>query len=212
MSADAKKNLAVLVSGGGTNLQAIIDGTESGRINGRVVLVVSSNADAYALVRAESRGIPTAVCALKDFVTREKRDEKITELLIRANADYVILAGYLGILTAAPLSAFGGRIVNIHPALLPKYGGKNCFGLNVHRQVLAAGEAFTGATVHFVDSGVDTGLIIASESIEVLPSDTPESLQKRLLENVENRLIASVTADLCDGKISVKDGKVVYKK
>lgn len=208
-----KKRLAVLVSGGGTNMQSIIDACERGEINGSVVAVVSSNDEAYALKRAEKHNIPAFVCSLGGGATREERDEKILKILGEYRADYVILAGYLGILTDKLLCAYDFRILNIHPALLPSYGGKSFFGLNVHKAVIADGCKKSGATVHFVGrGGIDTGLIIAQESLDVLPDDTPESLQRRILDNIEHKLFVRVIKDLCDGKIGVENNTVIYNK
>ncbi len=208
-----KKRLAVLVSGGGTNMQSIIDATERGEIDGSVVVVISSNEEAFALKRAEKHNIPAFVCSLKNGVSREERDNKILALLNEYRADYVILAGYLGILTDSLIVAYDNRILNIHPALLPAYGGKSFFGLNVHKAVIADKCKYSGATVHFVGrGGIDTGLIIAQEKLEVLPADTPESLQRRILDNIEHKLFVRVIRDLCAGKIRVEKDKVIYGK
>ncbi len=208
-----KKRLAVLVSGGGTNMQSIIDATERGEIDGSVVVVISSNEEAFALKRAEKHNIPAFVCSLKNGVSREERDNKILALLDEYRADYVILAGYLGILTDSLIAAYDNRILNIHPALLPAYGGKSFFGLNVHKAVIADKCKYSGATVHFVGrGGIDTGLIIAQEKLEVLPADTPESLQRRILDNIEHKLFVRVIRDLCAGKIRVEKDKVIYDK
>ena len=208
-----KKRLAVLVSGGGTNMQSIIDATERGEISGSVVVVISSNSEAYALERAKKHGIDSFVCSLKEYQSREERDGKIIEILEKYRADYVILAGYLGILTDELIAKYDNKIINIHPALLPAYGGKSFFGLNVHKAVIADKCKKSGATVHFVGSGgIDTGLIIAQQSLDVLESDTPESLQERILENIEHKLFPRVIKDLCDGKIRVEGDEVIYDK
>lgn len=215
MSADKnKKRLAVLVSGGGTNMQSIIDATERGEINASVVVVISSNDKAFALKRAENHGIPSFVCALCNYNgSREERDKAILGILNEYRADYVILAGYLGIVSDAILRKYENRIINIHPALLPDYGGKSFFGLNVHRAVIADKCRYSGATVHFVGmGGIDTGLIIAQEKLEVLPSDTPESLQERILSTIEHKLFTRVIKDLCDGRIRVENDEVIYSK
>ena len=194
-----KKNLGVLVSGGGSNLQAVIDAAQNGEINGRIAVVISSNPSAYGITRAQNHNIPSAVAALADFDgNRPLRDARIVETLRWYNVDYVILAGYLGVLTEPLLLAYKDRIINIHPSLLPKFGGVGLHGLNVHRAVLAAGEKTSGATVHFVEEGVDTGRIIAQESLDVLPSDTPESLQTRILDQIEHKLLVRVVGDLCN--------------
>lgn len=207
-----KKNLVVLVSGGGTNMAAILESIDRGEICGEVKAVVSSSPDAYALTRAKERGIPAYVCALRDYESREARDEQVLRICREANADYILLAGYLGIVTYVLLHAYPYKIVNIHPALLPKFGGKGFFGIHVHEAVLAAGERESGATVHFVDAGTDTGAIIAQGKVPVLADDTPQTLQKRVLDNVEHKLFPRVVRDLCADKISVQNGKVIYTK
>ncbi len=207
-----KKRLAVLVSGGGSNMQAILDNTLSGNINAEIVAVISSNADAYALIRAKNYNIPAFVCCLKDYSSPFERDNYILSILDKYRADYVLLAGYLGIISQNLVKKYKNRIVNIHPALLPKFGGKNYHGLNVHKAVIEAGEKRSGATVHFVDENIDTGLIIASQGLDVLPGDTPESLQSRILNEIEHKLFVSVVKDLCDDKIWVENNRVIYKK
>lgn len=207
-----RKRLAVFVSGGGTNMQSIIDNCENGVINGEVALVISSNDSAYALSRAKNHSIPAFVCKLTDFSDKEARDEKILLLLLKYNIDFCLLAGYLGIITSVIIDKFPNRVINIHPALLPKFGGENCYGLNVHKQVIEAGEKESGATVHFVDCGTDTGLIIDKMNLPVEIGDTAESLQKRILETIEHKLFTRVIKDLCDDKIFVINGKVVYNK
>lgn len=211
MSLKAKKRIGVLVSGGGTNMQSIIDKTLSEEINGEVCVVISSNADAYALQRAKNHGIESAIAPLKNYSSREERDEYIKQILDSFQVDYVLLAGYLGIVTKVLVDSYKNKIINIHPALLPKFGGANFHGLNVHKAVITAGEKQSGATVHFVDENIDTGLIIKSDSLDVLETDTAESLQERILNTIEHKLFGSVVKDLCDDKISVVDNKVVFK-
>lgn len=203
-----KKNLVALVSGGGSNLAAILESIDRGEINGEVRAVISSNKEAYALTRAKERNIPAYVCALGDYASREERDRAILEILLKYDCDYCLLAGYLGIISPFLIDEYPYKIVNIHPALLPKFGGKGFHGIHVHEAVIAAGEKESGATVHFVDSGTDTGLIIAQRSLSVQRGDTPESLQKRILDNIEHRLFPQVVSLLCDDKVSVKNGKV----
>lgn len=193
--------LGVLISGGGSNLQAILDAIETGEINGSVAVVISSNAEAYGLERAKKYGVPVLVAALKDYGSREARDGAVLQSLEKHGAEYVILAGYLGILTPPLINAFENRILNIHPALLPKFGGAGLHGLHVHEAVIAAGEAVSGATVHFVDENIDTGRIVAQESLKILPSDTPESLQARILTEIEHKLLVRVVKNLCEGEI-----------
>lgn len=181
-------------------MQAVIDAVKAGRINARVCAVISSNYEAGGITKANAAGIPAYVCALKDFDCAENRDKKIIEIALSAGADLIVLAGYLGICSPALVKAFPKKIINIHPALLPKYGGKGFFGLNVHRAVIEAGEKVSGATVHYADEGTDTGEIIACKQVPVLPSDTPETLQKRVLEQAEHKLLIEVLEKLCKDK------------
>lgn len=174
--------VGVLISGGGTDLQSIIDAG----IN--VVRVISGKEDAYGLTRAEKAGIPNMAVTAKMYPDIEKRMEKIAEILTEDKCDLIVLAGYLSILTDNLLKRFNHRVINIHPALLPKHGGKGCYGINVHRMVLEAGDKVSGATVHYVDEGVDTGKIILQREVPVLKDDTPESLQERVLE-IEHKIL-----------------------
>lgn len=203
------KKLALLVSGSGTNMQAIMDACASGEIDGRIAVVISSNHEAYALVRAEGAKIPNYVCCKKDYPSTEARDREILRLLKMYDVDYVVLAGYLGILPQFIIDEYPYRIVNIHPSLLPKFGGRNYYGIRVHKAVIEAGETESGATAHFVSSDVDGGLIIRQQKLTVYKGDTPEALQKRILSQIEHPMLVSVIKDLCDDKIKVIDGKVV---
>lgn len=205
------KKLALLVSGSGTNMQAIMDACDSGEIKGKISVVISSNHEAYALVRAQGANIPNYVCAKKDFPSVEARDAEILRLLKMYDVDYVILAGYLGIIPPSIIKEYPNRIVNIHPALLPKYGGRNYYGINVHAAVIAAGETESGATAHFVTEEVDGGPIIRQKKLRVFKGDTPETLQRRILDQIEHPMLVGVIKDLCDDKISVVGGKVVVK-
>lgn len=205
------KKLALLVSGSGTNMQAIMDACDSGEIKGKISVVISSNHEAYALVRAQGANIPNYVCAKKDFPSVEARDAEILRLLKMYDVDYIILAGYLGIIPPSIIKEYPNRIVNIHPALLPKYGGRNYYGINVHAAVIAAGETESGATAHFVTEEVDGGPIIRQEKLRVFKGDTPETLQRRILDQIEHPMLVGVIKDLCDDKISVVGGKVVVK-
>lgn len=198
------------MSGGGSNLAAIMERIDCGDINGEVVAVISSNSQAYALTRARERGIPAYVCARKNYENNEARDREILRIVREHNADYILLAGYLGIISPFLIDAYPYKIVNIHPALLPKFGGKGFFGIHVHEAVIAAGEKESGATVHFVDSGTDTGLIIVQRSLKVLEEDTPHSLQQRILSNIEHKLFPEVVRALCNNEIKVENGKVVF--
>jgi len=192
-----KKRIAVLCSGGGTNMQALIDAVERGDINAEIKLVISSNSKAFALERAKKHSIKTAVCAIADFGNPIERDLQIVKLLKEHNIDLVVLAGYLGILSSAIFERFTNPIINIHPSLLPKFGGSGMHGLNVHKAVIEAGESKSGATVHFVDSGIDTGDIIEQDSLDVLDGDTAESLQQRILNNIEHKLLVKAVKQLC---------------
>ncbi len=189
-------------------MAAILESIDRGEICGEVKAVISSNAQAYALTRARERGIPAYVCARADFESNEARDAEILRICRRADADYVLLAGYLGILSPAIIEAYPYRLINIHPALLPKFGGKGFFGIHVHEAVLKAGERESGATVHFVANEIDTGLIIAQGKVQVQENDTPHSLQERVLDNVEHKLFPQVVGWLCDDKVRVQNGRV----
>lgn len=202
------KKLAFLVSGSGTNMQAVMDACEAGEIDGKIAVVISSNHEAYALVRAEGAKIPNYVCAKKDFPSVEARDAEILRLLKGYDVDYVILAGYLGIIPPSIIGEYPNRIVNIHPALLPKFGGKNYYGIHVHAAVIEAGEEESGATAHFVSEEVDGGPIIRQQKLKVYKGDTPESLQRRILEKIEHPMLVSVIKDLCADKITVESGEV----
>ena len=205
------KKLALLVSGGGTNMQAIMDACASGEIDGRIAVVISSNHEAYALVRAQGANIPNYVCAKKDYPTVGARDAEILRLLKAYAVDYIVLAGYLGILPREIIAEYENRIINIHPALLPKFGGKNYYGIHVHTAVIEAGEEESGATAHFVSEEVDGGPIIRQQKMRVHKGDTPQSLQARILDQIEHPMLVSVIKDVCDDKISVVDGKVIVK-
>lgn len=176
------KKIAVFVSGGGTDLQSVIDAVAAGSLEAEIALVVSSKDGVFALERAKSAGIPTAVFKKSDYSSPEEMYGELIGVLKEKRADYVVLAGYLGILTPNIVHAFPKRIINIHPSLIPRHCGNGYYGIKVHRSVIESGDAFSGATVHFVDEGTDTGEIIMQEKIAVLPSDTAETLQKRVLE------------------------------
>ncbi len=193
-----KKRLLALISGGGSNLKAVLDAIDSGQLSAQVVGVVSSNYQAGGLEHAKNKGIPTFICSLPSFGCGDKRDQEIIKIAKKLNADYILLLGYLGICTPSLVNAYKKRIINIHPSLLPKFGGKGYFGINVHRAVIQAGEKVSGATVHYVDEGTDTGEIIMQQSIDVLPSDTEQSLQKRVLE-IEHKLIVSALKKVFEG-------------
>lgn len=206
------KNLAILVSGSGSNMQAIADACIAKEIDGKVEVIISSNAEAYALVRATTLGVRSRVCSLKDFDgDAVKRDREIMKILSDHKIDYVVLAGYLGILTPTFIDAYPYKIINIHPSLLPKFGGKDLYGLKVHKAVIEAGESESGATAHFVTATIDGGPIIRQDKVRVYKDDSADMLQARILEKIEHPMLVSVVRDVCADKISVVDGKVITK-
>jgi len=194
--------IAVLVSGGGTNLQAIIDAIEGGGLpNVEIALVASTNHRAYALERAKKHGLATAVFAKNDFENDEAREAALLQLLLDKQVRLVVLCGCLMVLGKQVLKAFENRIINIHPALLPNFGGKGYYGIAVHEAVLAAGVATTGATVHFVDGGIDTGAAILQKEVAILPGDTPEILQKRVMEEAEWQILPQAIRMFAEGSL-----------
>ena len=207
------KNIVVLVSGGGTNLQALIDAQNRGELkNGKITCVISSTPNAYALTRAENNGIETAVIRRKDYDEFDKYDEALTELLKSKNADLVVLAGFMTILGSQVINAFENRIINIHPALIPSFCGEGYYGLRVHEEALKKGVKVTGATAHFVNEICDGGPIILQKAVEVLDGDTPEVLQKRVMEQAEWKILPKAVALFCEDKIKVTDNKTVILK
>ena len=197
-------NIGVLVSGGGTNLQAILDAIAAGKIqNGRVVTVVSSKRGAYALERAKNAGIDGTVLSKKDFVSPDELDCAIAAHMRSFNVDLVVMAGYLSIVGDALLSAYENRIINIHPALIPSFCGKGFYGLHVHEKVLEYGVKVTGATTHFVNAVPDGGAVILQKAVDVLDGDTPEILQKRVMEQAEWEILPQSIALFCDGKLKI---------
>lgn len=202
------KNIAVLVSGGGTNLQALIDAQNEGIIkSGKITCVISSNPDAYALERARNNNIETAVIRRKDFETFLEYDLALTELLKSKGADLVVLAGFMTILGHQVISEFENRMINIHPALIPSFCGEGYYGLKVHKAALEKGVKLSGATTHFVTEECDAGPIIMQRAVEVHNDDTPETLQRRIMENVEWKILPISVELFCSDKIKVKDNK-----
>ena len=202
------KNIAVLVSGGGTNLQALIDAQNDGTIkSGKITCVISSNPDAYALERARNNNIDTAVIRRKDFETFLEYDFALTELLKSKGADLVVLAGFMTILGHQVISEFKIRMINIHPALIPSFCGEGFYGLKVHKAALEKGVKLSGATTHFVTEECDAGPIIMQRAVEVHNDDTPETLQRRIMENVEWKILPISVELFCSDKIKVKDNK-----
>lgn len=202
--------LAVLVSGGGTNLQAIMDAVADGRITGaQIGVVISNNRNAYALERAEKAGIPAVCIAPKDYEDREAFHDALLQALLQSGADLVVLAGCLVVMPEKIVDQYKNRIINIHPSLIPSFCGKDYYGLKVHEGVLARGVKVTGATVHFVDKGTDTGPIILQKAVDVRPDDTPQTLQRRVMEEAEWVIMPKAIDLIANGKIRIIDGKVV---
>ena len=188
--AEKKAKVAVLVSGGGTNLQAIIDAEKAGIIvSGTVALVVSNNQNAYALERAAKADIPTEVLLRKSFETQEAFEAELTSVLEKNEIDLIVLAGFMTILSGRFTAHFKNRIINVHPSLIPSFCGQGFYGLKVHEEALKKGVKVTGATVHFVNEIPDGGEIILQKAVDVLPGDTPEILQKRVMEQAEWKLL-----------------------
>lgn len=201
--------LAVCVSGGGTNLQAIIDAIEAGRItNAQIAVVISNNPGAYALERAKKHGIPGICISPKDYESREAFNEAFLEKLNSYEPDLVVLAGFLVVIPPQMIAAYRNRIINIHPSLIPSFCGTGYYGLKVHEGVLRRGVKVTGATVHFVDEGTDTGPIILQKAVHVEQDDTPEILQRRVMEQAEWQIMPQAIDLIANGKVTVADGKV----
>mgnify|MGYP002537005156 CR=1 FL=1 len=210
-STENKVGIAVLVSGGGTNLRALINAERGGIIHsGSIRLVISSRSDAYALTRAREAGIPTAVVSKKECGGQAEAERRITGLLEEYGIGLIVLAGYMSILTPAFTARYDRRIINVHPSLIPSFCGEGFYGLRVHEAALAKGVKVTGATVHFVSEVVDGGAIIAQKAVEVEDGDTPETLQKRVMQNAEWILLPQAVSDFCAGRLRV-DGAIVHK-
>ena len=190
------KNIAVFASGSGSDMQSVIDACESGQINGKVVAVIASRPGIFALERAAKHNIPSKVFSVKEYGSPEAKDGAIVEYLRPMGIDLIVLAGYLAIVSKPLLDVYEGRIINIHPSLIPRHCGKGMYGLHVHESVLASGDKVSGCTVHFVDSGTDTGKIIRQVTVPVEEGDTPETLQARVLVQ-EHKLLPQVVAELC---------------
>lgn len=192
-----KVNIAVLVSGGGTNLQALINAQKSGMItSGEIKLVVSSNKNAYALKRAENAGIKTAICERKGFSQKEF-EESILNVLEKEKIEVIVLAGFMSILSAEFVKRYPNRIINVHPSLIPSFCGEGFYGLKVHKAALDYGVKVTGATVHFVNEIPDGGRIIMQRAVEIKENDTPEALQKRVMENAEWIILPAAAEKVC---------------
>ena len=200
---------AVLVSGGGTNLQAIIDSIHDGRITDACIdIVVSNNPGAYALERAAKAGIETRVISPKSYPDRPAFNQALTDFLKERGVDLIVLAGFMVVLPEMLIKAFPNRIINVHPSLIPAFCGTGFYGLRVHEAALARGVKVSGATVHFVDEGTDTGPIILQQAVQVEEGDTPEILQRRIMEQAEWKIMPKAIDLIAHGKVTVKDGKV----
>ena len=207
-AADQPLRVVVMVSGGGTNLQAIIDSVKDGTItNTQIVGVISNNKNAYALKRAEENDIPSVCVSPKDFETRDIFNEKLLEAVDSYEPDLVVLAGFLVVIPPEMIKKYENRMINIHPSLIPSFCGKGYYGLKVHEAALARGVKVVGATVHFVDEGTDTGPIILQKAVEVQQGDTPEVLQRRVMEQAEWKILPKAIDLIANGKVRVDDHK-----
>lgn len=201
--------ILVCVSGGGTNLQAVIDAIRENRItNAQIVRVISNNRNAYALERAKAAGIDALCVSPKDYADREAFHDALLRAVEEKEPDFIVLAGFLVVLPGELIRRYRNRIINIHPSLIPSFCGKGFYGLKVHEKVLERGVKITGATVHFVDEGTDTGPIILQQPVMVEDDDTPEVLQKRVMEQAEWKILPQAIDDIANGRVKIKDGKV----
>lgn len=201
-------NVVVLVSGGGTNLQAIIDAVENGTItNTKIAGVISNNKNAYALERAKKHGIENCCISPKDYADRATFNQKFLEKMDELNPDLIVLAGFLVVIPPEMIAKYRNRIINIHPSLIPSFCGTGYYGLKVHEAALAKGVKVVGATVHFVDEGTDTGPIILQKAVEVEEGDTPEVLQRRVMEQAEWKILPKAIDLIANGKVKVEDGR-----
>ena len=207
-----KARIAVLVSGGGTNLQALIDAQHAGKLgNGEIALVLSSKPDVYALERAKNNGIPSVVVARKEYADIAAYSKALTDTLVDAKIDLVVLAGFLTIIDEQVYKAFTNKILNVHPALIPSFCGKGFYGLHVHEAALEKGVKLSGATVHIVTPECDAGPIVLQKAVEVKQDDTPETLQRRIMEEAEWKILPEAVRLFCDGLITVENNKVYIK-
>ena len=206
------KNIVVLVSGGGTNLQALIDAQNRGELgNGKITCVISSKAGAYALTRAENNGIKTRTLIRKDYADISSYSCAMRDLLLEEKADLIVYAGFMTILDENGCNTFENKMINAHPALIPSFCGKGFYGLHVHEEALKKGVKVSGATVHFVTAECDAGPIILQKAVDVIDDDTPESLQKRIMEQAEWKILPKAVGLFCDDKIVVENGKTYIK-
>lgn len=206
------KNIIVLVSGGGTNLQALIDAQKNGIIkNGRISCVISSKDGVYALERAKNNDIPTRVIPRKNYPDSKKYSEAILETLKEEKADLIVLAGFMTILDEIVTKEYPYKIINVHPALIPSFCGAGYYGLKVHEAALGYGVKVSGATVHFVNEEADAGAIILQKAVAVKNGDTPETLQKRIMEEAEWKILPEAVSLFCEDKIAIVNGKAIVK-
>ena len=205
-------NVVVLVSGSGTNLQAIIDAVEVGSItNTKIVGVISNNRNAYAMERAKNHGIAAQCISPKDYETREKFNEKFMEAVEAMNPDLIVLAGFLVVIPEVMIARYRNRMINVHPSLIPSFCGTGYYGLKVHEAALARGVKVVGATVHFVDEGTDTGPIILQKAVEVEQGDTPETLQRRVMEQAEWKILPRAIDLIANGRVKVENNLVTIQ-
>lgn len=205
--------VVVMVSGGGTNLQAVIDGVKNGTItNAEIVGVISNNKNAYALKRAEENGIPNVCVSPKDFAAREEFNEKLLEAVDAYTPDLVVLAGFLVVIPPAMIEKYRNRMINIHPSLIPSFCGKGFYGLKVHEAALERGVKVVGATVHFVDEGTDTGPIILQKAVDVQQGDTPEILQRRVMEEAEWIIMPEAIDLIANGRVRVEGHRTIISQ
>ena len=209
---NTQTNIAVLVSGGGTNLQALIDAQERGELgNGRITLVIASKPGVYALERAANHGIASQVLARKDYESIADYSKALADTMVEAGIDLVVLAGFLTIIDEQVYQRFPNRILNVHPALIPSFCGKGFYGLHVHEAALEKGVKVSGATVHIVTPECDAGPIVLQKAVEVKENDTPESLQKRIMEEAEWKILPLAVKLFCENRITVSENKVYIK-
>ncbi len=207
------KRIAVLVSGGGTNLQALIDAEHNGLFgeNGKITLVIASKPGVYALERAANNNIPATIIPRKEYPDAASYTKAVTDALLKEKADIVVYAGFMTILDRQITEAFPYKMINVHPALIPSFCGKGYYGLHVHEEALKRGVKLSGATVHFVTEECDGGPIILQKAVEVKNGDTPETLQKRIMEQAEWKILPEAVRLLCEDKVTVKDGIATIK-
>lgn len=209
----SKKNIVVLVSGGGTNLQALIDAEKRGELgNGKITCVISSKEGAYALTRASENNIKTRTLIRKDYSDIASYSKAMRDALLEEKADLIVYAGFMTILDENVCDTFPNKMINVHPALIPSFCGKGFYGLHVHEEALKKGVKVSGATVHFVTAECDAGPIILQRAVEVEENDTPETLQKRIMENAEWKILPEAVKLFCDDKITVANSKTIISK